>query len=177
MNSRNKELVVNSVLAAMVTILGYVALDFQSIKITFEGFPVIIAGFLFGPLSGALVGGVGTFIYQLLRYGITWTTILWSLPYIFSGIFIGFLSKKNFMDKKSGFFIGIISNELIITLINTVSIYVDSHIYGWYCPGIITGVLPIRLLIAVSKGVVFAIILRELSSSLKKIMNNKARNN
>ncbi|MBQ6126711.1 MAG: ECF transporter S component [Erysipelotrichaceae bacterium] len=60
-------------------------------KFTFEDFPILVAGLLFGPLDGLYVGGIGSFIYQLLfsGYGITATTPLWILQHALSGRIVG----------------------------------------------------------------------------------------
>lgn len=66
---KTRKLALNAVLAAMCAALGALALDLNSIKITFESFPILLGALLFGPLDGLAVGFVGTLLYQLLRYG------------------------------------------------------------------------------------------------------------
>ena len=55
-------------LCAMCAVLGYVALDLGSIKLTFESLPVLLGALLFGPVDGMFIGGIGTLLYQLVRY-------------------------------------------------------------------------------------------------------------
>ena len=62
-----------------VATLGALALDLNSIKITFESFPILLGALLFGPLDGLAVGFVGTLLYQLRRYGVSVTTPRWEL--------------------------------------------------------------------------------------------------
>ena len=58
-NAKNtKKLTINAMMAAMCAVLGYLALDMGSLKITFESLPVLISAFLFGPLDGMIVGGL-----------------------------------------------------------------------------------------------------------------------
>ena len=73
---KTRKLALNAVLAAMCAALGALALDLNSIKITFESFPILLGALLFGPLDGLAVGFVGTLLYQLLRYGVSVTTPL-----------------------------------------------------------------------------------------------------
>ncbi|MBQ7602485.1 MAG: ECF transporter S component, partial [Lachnospiraceae bacterium] len=61
----------DGLLAALCAVLGSVAaIDIGIAKLTFENVPVVIAGLLFGPVDGMLVGFVGIFLSQVIRYGI-----------------------------------------------------------------------------------------------------------
>ena len=66
-----RQMALDAVLAAVCAVLGYYGPDLGNMKITFEGLPVILAALLCSPLDGAAVGGIGTLLYQLLRYGVT----------------------------------------------------------------------------------------------------------
>lgn len=165
----SKQYALCGVLAAMTAVLGYIALDFTSIKITFESFPVIIAGLMFGPLGGMVTGGIGTFIYQILRYGFSVTTPIWILPYIVCGAFAGYFARRGGFDLSRRQIIAVsVGSELLVTAINTFGIYIDSHIYGYYYPTIITGLLIPRVAISIAKAVVLALVLPELLKTLKK---------
>ena len=45
---KTRKLALNAVLAAMCAALGALALDLNSIKITFESFPILLGALLFG---------------------------------------------------------------------------------------------------------------------------------
>ena len=79
-NSKTKKLAMDSMLAAMCAVLGYLSLDFGNLKITFESVPILLGALLLGPIDGMAIGGVGTLLYQLVRYGVSVTTPLWILP-------------------------------------------------------------------------------------------------
>ena len=66
MKNSTAQIAINAMLAALCAVLGYFSLDFVNLKITFESFPVLLAGMMYGPVNGAMVGLTGTFIYQLL---------------------------------------------------------------------------------------------------------------
>lgn len=153
-----RQLVTDAMLAAMCAVLGYLSLNFGNVmKITFESVPVLIGALLFGPVDGMLIGGVGTLIYQLLRYGVTVTTPLWILPYVLCGLLAGLYAKNKYFKLTQLQVIWIVTaNELLITVLNTGSLYVDSKIYGYYYPGIILGMLALRLVICVAKSLVYA---------------------
>ncbi|MDY6037927.1 MAG: ECF transporter S component [Eubacterium sp.] len=170
MKTNTKQMTINSVLAAICATLAFLALSTQGLKITFESLPVLIGALLFGPLSGFAIGVLGTSIYQLLKFGITLTTPLWILPYAVYGIIVGAYAKShNFvLNKKQTFFI-VISGELLITALNTLSLYIDSHIYHYYSPALILGLLLPRIAICLAKAVAFSIIVPELIKPLRKI--------
>lgn len=150
--------------------LGYM-LDFQAVKVSFEGLPVLIGGLLFGPGAGIAIGGIGSFLTQVLGpYGLTVTTPIWMAPYIVSGLFAGvFALVKKYNFKLRDYWIGIAIYQVIITAINTLGLYVASHIEGWYHPTLITGNLLVRLVIMVVIIVVYGLIVPPLLKVIKKI--------
>ena len=89
-----RQMAADSMLAAMCAVLGAVALDAGNLKITLESVPIIVGALLFGSLDGAAIGFVGTLVYQLLRYGVSVTTLLWVLPYVVCGLIIGLYAQK-----------------------------------------------------------------------------------
>ena len=91
--SKTRRLAFDAMLAAMCAVLGALSIDLGNLKITFEGFPVLLGALLFGPLDGLAIGGIGTLVYQLLRYGVSVTTPLWILPYMLAGLLVGLIAK------------------------------------------------------------------------------------
>lgn len=62
-----RQLALNAVLIAISTVLAGLAVNLGgNFKITFESLPVHIGALLFGPVDGMLIGGIVTFIYQVL---------------------------------------------------------------------------------------------------------------
>ncbi len=169
-NNNTFKLVIDAMLAAMVAVLGYFSIDVTVFKITFESLPIFIGAFLLGPIDGMLIGGVGTLIYQLLRYGFAYTTVLWMLPYIVAGLLCGLIAKSDkFNTSKLKFIVVTLCAELLISVLNTGVIFLDSKINHYYYAGIILGSLALRLIVAVAKGIVFGAILPYLLSAIKKI--------
>ncbi len=167
--SNTKQLALDAMLAAMCAVLGYLSLDLGNLKITFESVPILIAALLFGPADGAAVGLVGTLIYQLLRYGVSVTTPLWIAPYVLCGLLVGLYAKRRgfALDRKQTAFI-VISNELLITALNTVALYVDSRIYGYYSAAFIFGSLALRIVICVAKALAYSFALAPLLGALRR---------
>lgn len=92
-----KRLTTISMLIAMKVILSILTpVKLLNFKFTFEAFPVLAAGLLFGGFEGFMVGFIGSFLYQLLfsGYGFTATTILWILPHAISGLAVGYIAEK-----------------------------------------------------------------------------------
>ena len=166
-----KRLCFNAVLAAMCAVLGAISLDFGNLKLTFESFPVIFAALLFGPVDAMLVGGIGTFLYQVLRYGITVTTALWILPYILCGLFVGLYAKKHcFSLKKLQLWLAVYGGSILIFVLNTFVLYVDSKVYGYYSFVYIFGTVFLRSLICIAKAAVFSAVMPMLLETAKRVM-------
>ena len=174
---KTRELVTDAMLAAMCAVLGYLAIDTGSIKITFESLPVLLGGFLFGPLDGAIIGGVGTLIYQLLRYGVSITTALWILPYVLAGLLCGAAAKRSGYGTDRGTVaVFTVLAELLITLCNTGTLWLDSRIFGYWFPGFIAGSLFVRLILCAVKGAAFAAVLPGLLRAVGRITGRKEDN-
>lgn len=165
-----KRIAYDAMLAALCAVLGYIALDLGNIKITFETLPILLGALLYGPLDGTLIGGIGTFIYQILKYGFSATTVLWMLPYVICGFLVGLYAKhKKFCLSKIQVIIIVVVNELLITLLNTGVMYIDSKIYGYYSFEYIFGSFFVRLAVCIVKAVVFGIALPYVIKAVKRI--------
>ena len=68
-----RRLAADAMFAAMVTVLGLVSISTGNLKITVEALPVFLGALLLGPVDGLAIGGVGTLLYQLLRFGVSAT--------------------------------------------------------------------------------------------------------
>ena len=167
--TRTGRLSADAMLAAMCAVLGYLSLDFGNLKITFESVPVLIGALLFGPADGAAVGLVGTFIYQLARYGVSATTALWIAPYVLCGALVGWYAKRHGFSLAQGeVLFTVVTNELLITALNTVALYIDSKIYGYYSPVYIFGSLTLRAVICVGKAVAYSFALPPLLRAIRR---------
>ena len=163
-----KRLVYDALLIALCTVLGYVSIDMQVMKLTLENLPVIIGAVLFGPVDGMLIGGIGTLLYQMLKYGLDATTVLWVIPYVISGLFVGFVAKKkNFDLKLWEMIVLLVVNGLIVTGLNTVSLFIAyKYVYMMPTESVIAAI-PTRLLTSVAKSVIYALAVPLLVKGLK----------
>lgn len=169
MTKNTKQLTINAMMTAMCAVLGYISLDMGNLKVTFESLPILISALLFGPVDGMIVGGMGTLIYQLLKYGVSATTLLWMAPYIICGLIAGFYAKKkNFSLTNGQIMMIVVLNELLITALNTGVLYIDSKLYGYYSAAFIFGSLVPRIAICVGKAVAFGLVLPALTKAVRR---------
>lgn len=160
MNMSTRRLSLNALLAAMCAVLGAVSIDMGNLKITFESLPVLVGALLFGPLDGALIGGVGTLLYQLLRYGVTVTTPLWILPYVLCGLLAGaYARRREFALSRGQLALIVFAMGIMVLVLNTAALVIDSKIYGYYTPVFIFGSLLPRIVICLVKAAAFTAVL------------------
>ena len=164
-----RQMALDAVLAAVCAVLGYFGPDLGNLKITFEGLPVLIAALLFSPIDAAAVGGIGTLLYQLLRYGVTATTPLWIAPYILCGLAVGWIAERC-APEKSRLRLGltVLAGEGLIFLLNTFVIWADSKIYGYYSFAYVFGSFFVRAGLCLAKTVLYAALLPTLLAALRR---------
>ena len=166
-----KKLALISILIALYCVLAYLAslITTSYFKFTLEALPILIAGMLMGPIEGLTVGALGSFLIQIMTYGITPTTILWILPHALSGLVVGLLAKHyNYeIDTKRATIISIIS-ALLVTVFNTLALYVDSKAYGYYSKELVFLSIPLKIVLGVVTAFLFSLILKPLLNSLKR---------
>lgn len=160
----------DAVLAAMCAVLGSIAsLDLGTWKFTFENFPVLVGALLFGPIDGMLVGGIGIFLSQMIRYGVELSTPLWVFPYILSGLFTGLCAKKlKYNISQVQMIVIIVLNGIIVTAANTLGLFIyNKYILGVPLAATIAAI-PKRVAISIVKSVAFAFILPPVLKALRQ---------
>lgn len=149
-----QRLVIDGLLIALFYALSLFGIDFPGVRLTFASLPIVIGAMLFGPLDGFLIGLLGEFLSQILRYGITATTVLWLLPAAFRGLTVG-IGKRAFPERLSPplfrkhllLYFGLCLLAAVITsAVNTAVYYLDSKLFGYYNYAIIFGAALARLL-------------------------------
>ena len=172
---KTKKLAVNALLAAMCAVLGALSINLGNMKFTFEGLPVLISALLFGPADAMAVGGIGILIYQVLRHGVTATTLLWVLPYVLCGLLAGIYAKKrNFRLSTAQLAFIVFSMTFMVLVLNTASLYVDSKIYGYYNPIFIFGSLGVRIVVWLVKSAAYTAVLPSLISAARHGLGERA---
>lgn len=141
-------------------------------KFTFEAFPILIAALLYGPIDGLIVGTLGSTIYQIFfsGYGLMVTTPLWILPHTISGLVVGIYAKTNSfkLSNRQMIFITILS-ALLVTGLNTLAIYIDSKIFGYYSFAYVFGSIVIKIITGVILAIIYSLVIPKISQSISKI--------
>ena len=175
---KTKQMTYDAMLAALCAVLGLVSLDFGNLKITFEDLPILIAAALFGPWDGMIVGVLGTTVYQMLRFGPDPTLPLWVVPLALGGLLAGWIARKNeYSLEGKNPFVMMISAELFITFLNTISLVIYSKMYGFFTPAYILAPLLSRIFIGVAKGTVFAKVLSPVIEAIRKTFRVEGKQN
>jgi len=164
---KTKKMVLTALLIAVNVVLGYFSISLGNMVITLSGLPILLAGFLFGPVAGFEVGLIGSFLSQLLRYGLMPTTILWIIPGAVRGFMVGYYAlKRGFkLNFRQMTFITIIS-AFVVTLLNTLGMYIDSKVYGYYTFAYVFGMLLFRILSAILTSAAYLVIIPTLMKYL-----------
>lgn len=159
----------DGLLAALCAVLGSVAaIDIGIAKLTFENVPVVIAGLLFGPVDGMLVGFVGIFLSQVIRYGIDASTMLWVAPYVLSGLVVGLGALLcRFRPKFWQLLVILIVDAIVVTGANTVGLYIYYYYILKTPKETLFAAIPVRLAVSAVKGVLYAILMPLLIKGLE----------
>ncbi|MDO4377905.1 MAG: ECF transporter S component [Erysipelotrichia bacterium] len=169
---KTKRITTIAMLTALYVVLAILTpVKIQYFKFTFEALPILVAGFLFGSKVGFTVATLGSCIYQLFfsQYGFTATTVLWILPHSISGLLIGYLSeKKEFILNKKDILLISIVGCLTVTALNTLALFIDSKIYGYYNSALLFSALPLKILSGIILSVLFTAIIIPLLKAVNK---------
>lgn len=155
-----KRLVLDAVLIALYIVLGFWRIPIGNMfRISVAPFVVILSALLFGPVDGLIVGFLGEFLTQILGpYGLTQTTLLWCLGETARGLTLGlfaWLMRKKLhisYDSPAIKHLIMLLTACVVTGIlasfgNTLALYVDSKLFGYYSYYMVFGVLIMRIAI------------------------------
>ncbi len=151
-----RRLVFDAVLIALFFVLSISSLRIgNTFKISFASLPIVVAAMMFGPVDGFIVGFVGELLSQMLTYGFTATTILWMLDPAARGLIIGIacILLKQYMrldrivaqKQPYVYFLIIALSSFAASTLNTLALYVDSKMFGYYEYHMVFGVYFVRI--------------------------------
>ena len=169
---QTRKLVTNAVLIALHVILCQVATINigNSLSITLSGITESIAGLLFGPISGGLVGLLGSFLNQLIRYGLSVTTVLWILPAGMKGLLCGWFAKSNRYEMNPlKIYWVLIVTSVVVTSMNTTIMIVDATIFGYNTQATVLAQMGIRYLNGALTSLAYMLIAVPLLKNLQKL--------
>lgn len=176
-----KRLAFNAVFIAIYVALRYYNIPMgNSFRFTLAPFAVILCSLLYGPVDGLIVGLLGEFLSQILGpYGLTPTTLLWCLGETARGLTLGlctmlFLRKwllggQRLNGKQTAILLLCCTmTGVLAALGQTLALYVDSNMFGYYRYEIVFGVLIWRILVYVLLSAVFGYLSVPIISALRK---------
>lgn len=178
-NNYLKKLCCCSVLAALFVALEYLSSGLGKIvfldnyQVPISCFPLIIASVMFGLGWGTLTGLVGSFISQLF-FGLSIATVIWMIPtvaYSASVALLYLLFKKS--DKKYVLAIQLFLCQLILSVLNTIAMYLNNLLYGVpydFLNKLFAVIASLKLVGAAVFAVIFAIIIPPIINQLKKLV-------
>ena len=159
---------IDAVLIALYFVLSWASVEIGGIKLTFVGLASIIAAMVYGPIDGFLVGFLGAFCEQMLKYGFTATTLLWLLGPAMRGLIVGCakvifkkaMSTENLLKNRRPyvFFAASILAGLVVSVFNTMAFYIDAKMFHYYTYELIFGVFWLRLLLGAAASVLMALV-------------------
>lgn len=173
MNTKIRKIIYVAACASLFIILGrFVTIDFGNLKITLKSLPIYVGAITLGPIEGALIGFVGELVLQLTgQYGFTATTLFWVLPYVVIGAICGMAFENKAIKINGGIKYGIfiVSLQVLLSILNTIVLFVDSLIFGYYSFVLVFGSLVGRLMLSILTGIVYSVVLPFIINAIKKI--------
>ena len=127
-----RRLTMNAALIAIYIVLEYFSVYIGNyIKLSFYAFPMLVAAMLFGTADGLFVAGIGEFLYQMLHYGFSATTLLWIVPPMVHALIAGVMTQK-MRDSLSMGKVGltVIVSGIVSTILTTFVV----QLVNWYKP-------------------------------------------
>ena len=173
-----KKVVMIAMLTAVYVILclvGTIRLWWMNISVA--TLPLILAALLFGPAGGLFVGLLGSFLEQLLTYGLMATTVLWLVPNTVRGLLLGiYFKKKNYRPSRVQLIGALVVAAMIMTALNTLVMYLDSVVQGYYSYAYVFGGIVTRVLAGVVTAVVMAFVAPPVVKLLERTLEGAAKN-
>lgn len=168
-DGKTKRIACDAMLCAMYVALSFVSINLPNMKLTVDSLPILVAAALLGPIDGLVVGLLGSFLNQMLTYGFTVTTLLWILPAGVRGLMVGHYAKaKNFdMTLEQTALITILS-ALVVTALNTLVMFIDSKIFGYYSWAYVFGAVVPRIIAGILTASAFAALLPPIVNTLRE---------
>ncbi len=171
-------LVLNALFVALYVVLSSIlTVKTPVTEVSLSTLPILLSGYLSGPLDALLVATVGSFIEQML-YGLSPTAILWMLPPMLTGLLAGLFGFvwRGIPHKGRRSVIYLVATtfttELFCTIFNTGVLYLDGYIVG-YAVKALHLLLPVRLANLGLRSVVTCILMPILLPIVTKMLAKK----
>lgn len=165
-----------AVLAALSFLLNMVQIKLpMNLRLTFDSLPVVVGALLLGPVDAMLAALLGEFLTQLLsEYGLTATTMLWLIPPALRGLVIGaaawsFRHTDRPLERRALLCYAVcLLASAVTTAGNTLVIWLDSVLYGYYSFPLVFGSALSRLAAGLLTAAAVATVSIPLASRLRQ---------
>ena len=192
---KTRIIVLDAMLIAMYTVLSLFDIKIGNFfKFSIATLPVIVGGLMLGPVHGFIIGFLGCFINQMMTYGWMATTMLYVIPYAVCGLVAGLMGAAFRYDfsrtpLKASLFgkplnvdrsvirvaLTSLATTTTLTLLNTVALYIASHMEGWYKKELIFGSLVSKFLKNLFLSAAYMILLPPILREAAKFMGREKK--
>lgn len=176
-----RRIALDAVLIALYVILGFWKIPIGNLlRVNLASFAVVVCAVTFSPLDGLVVGFMGEFLSQVLGpYGLTPTTLLWAAPEAVRGLMLGSImllfNRRNLTADRLlktralvWFLAACVITGVIASGVNTLALYVDSKMYGYYNAYMVFGVLGVRLGMAAVMSGLFGYVSLHIAGAMRR---------
>ena len=157
----------NSAIFLLLSFYGTIELN-NNYKFTLQNIPIFLIAMLYSKKEAMSVGFIGMLLNQIIKYGFDIFNIIWVIPYVVLGFVFGSLYKEK--DKKEIFFIKILLSNIMLTILNTLAMYIHSNLFGYFSYQYIFSSLIYRFLTSIITSFIYFIILPYLYKLVIKII-------
>lgn len=149
----------------------------NSVKISLGSLPFVIIGLLCGPVEGFITGFAGTFISQMITYGITVTTPIWLMPGALCGLVAGLVYIAfGRRTKTVPIAVSVCCAVAALVLCNFIGTYLDGVLILKYSTmAVLLAALPIRIGVGICLAVIYTIVAVPICKALQKMCPAGAR--
>lgn len=168
----SRRLILDAVLVALYVVFAML-LSFKTpwFEVSLSSVPILLSAYIFGLKDALVIALFGSFIEQMLSFGLTLTTPLWILPFVIQALFAA-LCFKLAKKRAVGFVLAVVFSELVLTVLNTAALYADGYIMH-YAVKALHLIAPVRLINGAVRAVISCIILPLIAPPLLKITERK----
>lgn len=168
MAGTTRRIATDAMLCAMFVCLSFLSINIgNAMKLSVDSLPILVGALLLGPLDGLAVGLIGSFLNQLLTYGLSVTTVLWILPAGLRGLIVGLYAQQHrFLLSRKQLVLITTVTALLVTVLNTMIMYLDSLIIGYPFAATLPTVL-LRIVSGILTALIFSLVLPPLLKALK----------
>ena len=173
--SKTRRLATDSILAALYVILtAFVSIKAGNLHISIASLPIVVCALLYGPGDAVVIAVLGEFMNQMLSYGFTVTTPLWLIPPALRGLVVGIAARAAYKRGRVleasvwQYYAVCVAAALTTTLSNTLVIWLDSVLLGYYSYAYVFGDFAVRVVTSLITVAVVATVAIPVAMALRK---------